>query len=143
MCGENVVEMTAKSAGRMAASVSLQGAAAGSIAGLVAVDSVRGAIARGKESRNASTNDAYQFGDFTRGSIRSVKQAVTNPEGASSTVGKYVKENKSRLGGAGGSGVGMVIGTTIAGPLGFVVGSYLGSQAGQKVFTDAPLSQGE
>jgi len=143
VCGENVVEMTAKSAGRMAASVSLQGAAAGSIAGLVAVDSVRGAIARGKESRNASTNDAYQFGDFTRGSIRSVKQAVTNPEGASSTVGKYVKENKSRLGGAGGSGVGMVIGTTIAGPLGFVVGSYLGSQAGQKVFTDAPLSQGE
>jgi hypothetical protein len=40
ICGENVVEMTAKSAGRKAASGSLLGAGAGSIVGLVAVDSV-------------------------------------------------------------------------------------------------------
>jgi hypothetical protein len=141
--GENVCEMTAKNLGRMAASASLSGVVVGSVAGLVAADSVRGAVAKGKASRDASSDDAYKFGDFTRGSIRSIKQTVTNPVGASRTVGKYTSENKSRLGGAGASGVGMVVGSALLGPVGFVVGGYLGSRAGQKAFEDAPVSQGK
>jgi hypothetical protein len=141
--GENVCEMTAKNVGRMAASASLQGAAVGSVAGLVAVDSIRGAVAKGKASRNASSNDAYKFGDFTRGSIRSIKQAATNPMTASRTVGKYAGENKSRLGGAGASGIGMAVGSALLGPVGFVVGGYLGNRTGQKAFEDAPVSQGK
>jgi hypothetical protein len=154
--GENVLEMAGKSAGRVALAASMTGSAAGSIIGLAAVDSIKGAIASGKKSRNASTNEKYCPGDLTRGLIHSVKQAAKSggdsrrgfgggdsyrvgdfSVGAAKSVAKYTTENESRLVTAGASGVGMAIGTAVAGPLGFVAGGYLGSKLGASSFKDS------
>jgi hypothetical protein len=149
--GENLTESTAKNIGRMALSTSLTGSATGSIAGLVVVDSVKGAISSGKKARNGTEHDRYKFGDFTRGSIRSISHAAKSgaesrrgssdsyklgdfTTGATQSVKNYAEGNKSRLSAAGGSGIGMAVGTVIAGPLGFFAGSYLGGLAGGRAF---------
>lgn len=155
--GENVVEMTGKSVGRALLMNSMTGSVAGSVGGLVAVDGIKGAIASGKESRSASRDERYHFGDFSRGTIRSIGQAAKYggerrrgshdsyevgdfTVGASRAIGGYATENKSRLAAAGGSGVGIVVGTMVAGPLGFVAGSYLGGRAGSSIFKDSEKS---
>lgn len=48
------------------------------------------------------------------------------------TTGVYVKENRERLGAAGGQAVGMTVGLAMLGPVGLVAGAYLGSKAGGK-----------
>jgi hypothetical protein len=159
--GENVMEMSFKTAGRVVMATSMTGAATGSITGVVASDGIRGAIALGKSDRGASDGDSYRFGDFTRGTIRSIKQASSSggqtrrddskgysvgdfSVGASRALGAYAGENKSRLAGAGLSGVGMVVGGVVAGPLGLIAGSYLGGRAGKKTFEDkAPSKDGK
>ena len=145
--GESIVDRTAKGVGLMTMSSSMSGAAVGSVSGLVVVDGIRGAIRSGKKARGADKDDGYRFGDFTRGSIRAVGNAmVTGAErrrgdssryevgdlttGVASSAGQYVGENKARLGSAAASGVGMTIGLAVAGPIGLVAGSYLGAKAG-------------
>ena len=131
----------------------LAGSAAGSVTGLVAADSIRGAIASGKKSRNASTQDRYNFGDLSRGMVRSMKVAAKTggkvrqgsnetykvgdfTVGASRSVCNYTTQNKSRLAAASGSGMGMTIGAAVAGPLGFVAGGYIGSKLGGSEFEE-------
>lgn len=155
--GESLVDRTAKSAGLLAMSKSLTGSAVGSVSGLVAVDGIRGAIRAGKDARGADKDDAYRFGDFTRGSIRSLGHATQRgaelrrgdssryevgdlTTGVVSSAGQYVCENKARLGSAGAGGVGMMIGLAVAGPIGLVAGSYLGSRAGRSTFEGAEQS---
>jgi hypothetical protein len=151
--GENILEMSGKSAGRMAMAASITGSAVGSVAGLAAVDGVKGAVASGKASRKASEGDHYRFGDFSRGLVHSAKQASKAgaesrrgssdryvpgdfTAGASKSMAKYTFENKVRLGAAGTSGVGMVIGSAVAGPLGFIAGGYIGSKLGERALSD-------
>ncbi len=49
--------------------------------------------------------------------------------GASKSVGDYTSSNKSRLGGAAGSTIGMVAGAALLGPVGLVAGSIAGGMA--------------
>lgn len=62
--GESVTDSTARGIGMAAMSSGLTGATMGSVTGLVAADSVRGAIAVGKQARGAEKNDGYKFGTF-------------------------------------------------------------------------------
>ena len=152
--GSSVTEMSAGYAGRsMLMATSATGCAAGSMVGIVAADSIRGSIMKGKESRGASAGDKYQFGDITRGVRHSISQSATSGAttrrgssdeyvlgdftvGAAKGASEYVGSNKSRLGAAGGSSVGMVIGCAVAGPLGLVAGTLLGSSLGGAAFKD-------
>lgn len=52
--------------------------------------------------------------------------------GTASAAGEYASQNRVRLAGAGGSALGMVAGLAVAGPIGLVAGSFLGSSAAQK-----------
>ena len=148
--GESVTESMAKSTGRLMMSSSITG----SVTGLVAIDALKGAISSGKKGRGVSHEDGYKFDDVTRGSIRALGETAKTgglerrgssaeysfgdfSSGASKSVGQYTAANKPRLAGAGGSGLGMVIGTVIAGPIGLVAGSYLGGRMGSKTF-DSP-----
>ena len=152
--GQSVTEMAATSAGTawMAAST-MPVAAAGCVVGLAAQDSIRGAVAAGKQSRHATAGDKYQFGDFSRGVVHSVRNSTKAggegrrgssdgyhfgdfSAGASKSVSSYASQNKSRLGSAGGSGAGMLLGCAVAGPIGLVAGSLIGSRAGRNVFQE-------
>lgn len=81
----------------------------------------------GKKARGEDDSSNYRFGDVSRGAIRAVKETAKTgarnrrgdersyrfgdfSAGAVRSVNQYSQNNKSRLGGAGGSGVGMVIG---------------------------------
>ena len=152
--GSSVTELSAGYAGRaMLAATTATGCAAGSMVGIVAADSIRGSITKGKESRGASAGDKYQFGDISRGVRHAMSQSATSGAsmrrgssdeyvlgdfsvGAAKGAADYAANNKSRLGSAGGSGVGMVIGCAVAGPLGLVAGSLLGSSLGGAAFKD-------
>jgi hypothetical protein len=121
-----------------------------SVVGLVAVDSVRGAVALGKQSRGESSSEGYKFGDLTRGTLTAIKQATKTGRamrgggssnqlgdfsvGAASSVGQYAGQNKQRLGSAGGSSLGMAAGALALGPIGLVAGCVLGGMAGAKAF---------
>jgi hypothetical protein len=62
-------------------------------------------------------DDNYQVGDLTAGTTK----AVSN----------YASTNRVRLGGAGGSSIGMIAGLALAGPIGLVAGSLIGGSAGK------------
>jgi hypothetical protein len=153
--GESVTEMSAKMAGQgllAANSVALPGV--GAVVGLVAQDSIRGSIAKGKASRGAQGGEAYKFGDFTRGVIRSAKQSINKGAeirtgsadssyqfgdftvGAASGIANYAGREKARLGSAGVVGAAAAVGMVAAGPLGLVAGSIIGSKLGHEVFED-------
>ncbi len=156
--GENVVEMSTKTGGRALMASTVAGSAVGSVGGLVAVDSIRGAIASGKKSRNASMEDRYHFGDISRGTVRSVAQAAKTggqvrrgssesyrvgdfTVGASRSACEYASENKSRLSAATGSGVGMAVAAALGpvglvGMVGVVAGGYIGSKIGGSICED-------
>jgi len=148
--GSNVVDGTMANLGRMAMSKSVKGAAMGGILGTVASDSLKGAIKAGKSSRNVGADESYKFGDISRGIVRGLSTATE--VGASSrggdgndyvpgdltvgvakATGEYVGNNKGKLASAGGSGIGSMVGLAVAGPLGFVAGSYFGSKAGKSI----------
>lgn len=78
------------------------------------VASVNAAANSGASMRG---DNQYAVGDFTAGT--------------SKAVGQYASKNRERLGGAGGSSIGMVAGAVIAGPIGLVAGSLIGSSAGK------------
>jgi hypothetical protein len=84
-------------------------------------DFSRGVVASVKAAANSGSkmrgDKEYAFGDFTAGT--------------SKAVGQYASENRERLGGAGGASLGMIAGVALAGPIGLVAGSLLGSSAGQ------------
>ena len=145
--GANVTDSTLQNTGRLAMKSNLVGAVAGSVVGVLAVDGVKGAIASGKKDRNASADDGYRFGDFTRGSIRAIEEAAKSgakqrrgndrvyvpgdfTAGTTASFRNYAKSNKSRLAEASGGGAGAMIGLAVAGPLGFIAGSYLGGKVG-------------
>jgi hypothetical protein len=160
--GSNVVDGTMANFGRMAMSKSVKGAAMGGILGTVASDSIRGAINAGKSSRNVGADESYKFGDISRGIVRGISTATD--AGASSrggdgsdyvpgdltvgvakATGEYVGNNKGKLASAGGSGIGSMVGLAVAGPLGFVAGSYFGSKAGKSITGEdaAKISESE
>jgi hypothetical protein len=130
--------------------IALGAGVAGSVVGLVAVDSVRGAVALGKQSRGESSSEGYKFGDLTRGTLTAIKQAAKTGSamrggdgsyqlgdlsaGAANSVGHYAGQNKQRLGSAGGSSLGMAAGALALGPIGLVAGCVLGGMAGAKAF---------
>jgi hypothetical protein len=136
--GINVTDSVASSAGRtLLATTTVTGSIAGSIVGVVAIDVVKGAVASGKSARGVTKDDAYHFGDFTRGVVRSIQEAPkAGISGTAKSVGSYTTENKSRLAGAGGSSLGMMVGTAVAGPIGLIAGAYLGGVLGSKAVED-------
>jgi hypothetical protein len=113
----------------------------------------------GKESRGGSSSDKYQFGDFTRGVVSSVKSAAKSgaemrgdseymvgdvTAGAIKGAGSYAVENRCRLAGAGGSAYGMVAGAALLGPVGLVAGSLIGGAAaksGMETITGDPKKE--
>jgi hypothetical protein len=52
--------------------------------------------------------------------------------GATAGTAEYVGENKAKLGGAGATGVGMVVGTMVGGPVGGIAGGILVGAATSK-----------
>jgi hypothetical protein len=151
--GESVVDIGAKNVGRMVLSQSLVGSVTGSVGGLVVSDGIRGAIASGKKARGAPDDGKYHFGDFTKGSIRALQEtskkggsmrAVDSQSyqvgdfsrGASTSTGKYAVDNKERLGAAGGSSIGMMVGAVALGPIGLIAGGIIGAKAASKAFSD-------
>jgi hypothetical protein len=135
--GESVVDMGAKNVGRMLLSTGIKGSVVGSVGGLVVSDGIRGAIASGKKARGATDNEKYHFGDFTKGSIRALHETAKTggsmrggdnksyqvgdfSRAACTSTGKYASDNKQRLGAAGGSSVGMMVGMVALGPIGLV-----------------------
>ena len=147
--GTNVIDSTFANAGRVAmlGTSSLAGAGFGSVVGTVVADGLKGAISAGKTSRNADTADGYQFGDISRGLVRGLSQATKNGAesrgggdgyvpgdftvGAATAAADYTGRNKGKLASAGGAGMGSMVGMAVAGPLGFVVGSYVGGKIGK------------
>jgi hypothetical protein len=145
--GSNVADGTFATIGRVALGASsVTTAGVGSIVGTAVADGVKGAISAGKSARNVATDDAYKFGDISRGIVRGLSQATKKGAqsrgscgsdyvpgdftvGAVEAIGEYGEKNSRKLASAGASGVGATIGLALAGPLGFVVGSYLGSKA--------------
>ena len=70
----------------------------------------------------------YVPGDLTAGSARA--------------VGGYASNNKAKLTTAGGTGISSAVGFAVAGPLGFIAGSYFGGKAVKKVVgEDNPSKQ--
>jgi hypothetical protein len=153
--GENLIDSSLKNTGMSvvgAATKTLSGAGLGSMAGVAVADAIRAGIDSGKKSRNANASDGYKFGDFTRGIIRGTRENAEigakmrgDPGtyvpgdlivGSSKAAGEYVKNNKAKLSTAGGSGIGATVGLAVAGPLGFVVGSYLGGKTAQGIVVD-------
>ena len=145
--GGNVVDTSFQTAA-IAGKMSMAGVGAGSVMGVAVADAVRAGIASGKKARNVDGSDGYKFGDFTRGSIRGLKEA-TKAEGtrrggddktyeyvpgdliagSARAVGGYASNNKAKLTTAGGTGIASAVGFAVAGPLGFIAGSYFGGKA--------------
>ena len=157
--GTNVIDSTFANAGRVAmlGTSSLAGAGFGSVVGTVVADGLKGAISAGKTSRNADTADGYQFGDISRGLVRGLSQATKNGAesrgggdgyvpgdftvGAATAAADYTGRNKGKLASAGGAGMGSMVGMAVAGPLGFVVGSYLGGKTGKAAVEEDATSK--
>jgi hypothetical protein len=139
LSGLNIVDSIGSSAGRAMLGATIAGSVAGSVVGVVAVDSVKGAISQGKSFRGVSSDSKYQFGDFTRGVMHSMQQVPdAGVTGTAASINQYTSDNKSRLAGAGGSSIGMIVGTAVAGPIGFIAGSMIGSALGSRAVTDNP-----
>ena len=86
----------------------------------------------------AATKDGYKFGDIGRGlagSIREMRQQSHSNNGPESTNGNdngnYLKENKGRFAGIAGGTAGAAMGLLIAGPVGAIAGSFIGSSSSQ------------
>jgi len=153
--GENVVDLGGKNVGRMALRKTMLGSVGGSVVGLVAVDSVRGAIASGKKARGASDDVRYRLGDLTAGSVRALKETAKSggslrrgenetyvvgdfSKGASVAICHYASENKERLGSTAGSSLGMAAGAMLlGGPIGLIAGGIMGARAGAKAFSSS------
>ena len=147
--GGNVVDSSLQNAviatTRVAGSVSMASAGVGSVMGVAVADAVRASIVSGKKARNVDTRDSYKFGDFSRGLVRGAQEAVNTgakmrggdtgyipgdlTAGSTRAVGEYASNNKSKLATAGGSGVASIVGLAVAGPIGFIAGSYFGGKA--------------
>lgn len=121
-----------------------------SMAALVAKDGIGEAARKGKEARlstaaatDTKSEDRYKFGDVTRGVIGSIRsnrqqeqhqeqqQVSLPPEGDRSA--DYLEQNKGRFTGVAVGTAGAAAGLVIAGPLGAMAGSYLGSMGSQAV----------
>ena len=87
--------------------------------------------------RNASETESYKFGDISRGVAGSVRSLTSNPSAAASSAAEYTTENRVKLSGAGGAGIGMVAGMALLGPVGLVAGSIIGSKAARAAVTGA------
>lgn len=130
--GISVTDNIATFAGRAILGTTGTGMIAGSVVGIVAVDVVRSAISSGKSERGVSDDDSYSFGDFSRGVIRNIKQLPNLCMNATEFLGQYTDDNRSRLAGAGFSGLGMVVGSVLAGYVGVMTGGFFGGLIGSK-----------
>jgi hypothetical protein len=131
--GISVTDNISTYAGRAILGASGTGLVAGSVAGIIVADVVTGTIASGKSERGASTDDSYRFGDFSRGIIRNIKllpNVCMNQ--TAEQLCQYAEDNRSRLAGAGVSGVGMVIGSVVAGYFGVMAGGFFGGLIGSR-----------
>ncbi|KAL9187460.1 hypothetical protein ACHAXT_001563 [Thalassiosira profunda] len=124
-----------------------------------------GAIERvvrsGKQSRGASEDDSYSFGDYTRGLVAAGKESRGaysfgdvsrglskqfstkddfEGEGNSSEdiccEKPSVLQDKKRLAGVGGMSAGALVGTALLGPVGLVAGSYIGSKVARSAVSN-------
>jgi hypothetical protein len=120
------------SVGMVFARTAMQSSVVGSVIGIGARDAVGGAISSGKQSRGAAETEKYQFGDLSRGIAASVGAAANNPVAAAGATAEYTSKNRERLGGAAGTGAGMIVGAAIAGPIGMIAVSFIGSMAGRR-----------
>lgn len=131
--GIRVTDNIGTYAGRAILGASGTGIIAGSVAGIIVVDAVNGTISSGKSERGASDDDSYCFGDFSRGLLRNMKllpNACVNQ--TTELLNQYADDNRSRLAGAGVSGLGMVIGSVVAGYFGMMAGGFFGGLIGSK-----------
>ncbi len=158
--GGNVVDSSFSHLGQLAVGASsLTGAGFGSVVGVAVSDGVKNAIRSGKVARNATEDEGYKFGDITRGIMRGSSEASKIGAstrgsdgsdyipgdltiGAAAAVGEYAGNNKHKLASAGGAGVASVVGMAVAGPLGFLAGSYIGNKVGGAIVED-DTSKGE
>eukprot|EP00979_Chaetoceros_neogracilis_P013600 scaffold3931_cov326-Chaetoceros_neogracile.AAC.1 len=151
--GGNIVDSSLQTAAiatsRVAGKITVGGAGVGSVMGVAVGDAIRAGVTSGKKSRNVDTSDGYKFGDFTRGLTRGAREAATTgakmrgggkayipgdlTAGSTRAMGEYTSNNKSKLATAGGSGVASMVGLAVAGPLGFVAGTYYGGKAVKNV----------
>lgn len=148
--GESATDLTVKAAGRMAGST-VSYSALLSISALVVADSVKGVLVLGREARGASVEDKHQLSDVVLGIYRAMQTAALRggrlrrgdvaiyryrfgdlSTGVSDALGRYISDNKSRFGAAGGSVLGMAVGGMIYGFVGVMVGNYLGGKVGAK-----------
>jgi hypothetical protein len=130
--------------------------AAVSMAALVAKDGVGEAARIGKEARlltaaatGTESEDRYRFGDVTRGVIGSIRgnhqqqqhqkqqqqqqqQRASQPSDGDCSA-NYLEQNKGRFTGVAVGTAGAAAGLVIAGPLGAMAGSFLGSMGSQAV----------
>lgn len=114
----------------------------------VGVDGVIGALEAGKKSRGGKGDEGYQAGDFIRGLGFSIQTAAKTggdkrraksgqsqsgdtdnladfAVGMTSGAVDYADKNKARLGAAGMSGAGAIVGTILGGPVGGIIGGVL------------------
>ena len=159
--GTNVVDSSFATVGRFALGASsMATAGVGSVVGTAAADGVKAAIAAGKTGRNVTTDDSYKFGDISRGLFKGLKHATKKGAqsrgsdgsdyvpgdftvGAAQSLGIYGERNSKKLASAGASGAAATVGLAVAGPLGFVVGGYLGGKfvGGEKAEQQLPPQQ--
>ena len=125
ICGTNVGD----SVGQTVAAVAMNSTIVGSVVGVVGRDAVGATITKGKSMRGAGEAEGYRFGDLSRGIAGSVRSVASNPCAAATSAVEYTSENRVKLSGAGGAGLGMVAGMALAGPIGLVAGSIIGSRA--------------
>jgi hypothetical protein len=114
---------------------------------ILGVDGVKGGLQAGKKARGAGADEKYRPGDFARGWGYTISETTKSAAakrrlksgkghdgdrnlldfavGATASTAEYVGENKAKLGGAGAAGVGMVVGTMVAGPVGGIAGGIL------------------
>jgi outer membrane lipoprotein SlyB len=114
-------------------------------------DGVRSTAAVGKQSRGVDIDEAYQFGDVTRGLMASVTSASSktlpteisdkeDDDVEDTTVDPIIAERaamedarkRQRYGAAIGSNVGAIAGFALLGPVGLVAGAIAGTIAGQR-----------
>ena len=149
--GENIVENTFTKVGIAKFGSGAIGGGVGATVGVAALDGIKSAVAAGKKGRNADDNDGYKFGDFTRGLIRGGREASKRgaqmrgdteyipgdmTAGVIAGTAEYAGNNKSKLVKSAGSGTAAMVGLAVAGPLGFVAGSYLGGKAAGSMVRD-------
>ena len=118
------------------------------------VDGLKGGLLAGKRARGAGADEKYRCGDLARGLGYSISETTKSAAakrrlksgkghhgdgnlldfavGATAGTAEYVGENKAKLGGTGAAGVGMVLGTMVAGPVGGISGGILAGAATSK-----------